>query len=240
MSHLTKIEDKIQLLLNKAAASTFPAEALAFQEHAERLMVRHGIESLTAKIHTEAKIETDGINLKGVYREIHKLSLFQMITAMPNLTGFYTTYKDANTIKINLVGTKGDIASFQALYSSLETQCQMALKVWWEANPLRGNVQRSVVKAERKTFIFGFYTQAANRMKALYEEEGKGSELVLVNSKKRLDDWMNSTFSLGAPKDSKVTLGSAGARLAGTSAANKANLHQSKGVGKASAPAISL
>lgn len=95
------------------------------------------------------------------------------------------------------------------LINSLHLQSMVALRKWWDehkdTNYLFARESQRV--RARRTFVVYFGHGAGQRIiesrRSVIEEAGSGTELVLVDRKARVDDWVSENMEVGAGRASK-------------------------------------
>lgn len=226
----------IQQLLAKAESTT-PEEAEALTEHAERLMVKYGIEQAMLD---SKKSEKDGdkivqetIDFTGAYR-LEWISLgHQVCFGLGSLRTLRSTYKN-KWARLYIIGYSSDVARAKMLIESLQAQCQVAIGAWWKTNKFEYLSAPSYdQEAARRSFAKGFGLGAGKRIRdnrlQVVEEQGSGTELVLVSRDQRVQEHFDSI----AKGRSRVRggKGSALAQGYGFQAGQNANTGE-KGVGQ--------
>lgn len=193
-------DKKIELiaqLLNKAESTT-PAEAEALTEHAERLMVKYGIEQAmidarrSSSGQASEKIVQISILFVGAYRLEHTHLGHMVAKGLGNIECLASTYKNKES-RLYLIGYKSDVEQARILISSLLIQSAVATRVWWNGHKSEFADRRSYdQEAARRSFVRGFGTGAGARIAASREqavkESGTGTELVLVSRGQRVTE----------------------------------------------------
>ncbi|WP_314427999.1 DUF2786 domain-containing protein [uncultured Microbacterium sp.] len=187
--------DLIAKLLAKAESTT-PEEAEALTEHAERLIIKYGIEQ--AQIderrgclgQTQEQIVTERMLFRGVYakdmREIG-IGVARGLGAVRPLLAEYPPIAG-----LLLVGHPSDIAQVQTLTASLQVQAMVAMRSWWlEHRPFYVGQREGEKRRARSGFLRGFAVGAMSRIeesrRVTVEESGSGTELVLASRRHRVD-----------------------------------------------------
>lgn len=187
--------DLIAKLLAKAESTT-PEEAEALTEHAERLIVKYGIEQ--AQIderrgrlgQTQEQIVTERMLFRGVYakdlREIG-IGVARGLGAVRPLLAEYPPIAG-----LLLVGHSSDVAQAQTLTASLQVQAMVAMRSWWlEHRHFYVEQREGVKRRARSGFLRGFAVGAMSRIeesrRVAVEESGTGTELVLASRRSRVD-----------------------------------------------------
>lgn len=187
--------DLITRLLAKAE-STSPEEAEALTEHAERLMIKYGIEQ--AKLDDRrARSGEDGeqivqrtVEFTGVYaRSLLDLGAV-VVVALGQLRPLQAT--SATLTRLYIVGFESDAEQAEVLVRSLHVQALVALRSWWAANRHEwADVGESEKRRVREGFLRGFGAGAAQRIHASREavvaEGGTGTEIVLADRQRLVD-----------------------------------------------------
>lgn len=202
----------IAQLLAKAEATT-PEEAEALTEHAERLMVKYGIDQA---IIDERRAKTGAVSEKiiqvqmaftGPYRGemIHLGS--SVMNGLGTLRAMQYTGGTGKVFTLYLIGFESDVAQAQVLIASLQVQSAVAVRAWWKLNktPYAGENSYTQEKA-RRSFVHGFGTGAGSRIRAnratIVQEASTGTDLVLVSRKSRVDAFVDAkTFRKGRSRN---------------------------------------
>lgn len=188
--------DLIAKLLAKAERTT-PEEAEALTEHAERLMVKYGIEQAriderrAKRGQTQEEIVQERMLFTGAYaRDMRELGI-GIAFALGTLRPLQGANPDAGVL-LYLVGFTSDVRQAQVLTKSLEVQAMVAMRAWWA--DVRGHYHwhsENQKRRARSGFIRGFGVGAASRIqesrRAIVEESAKGTELVLASRRDRVD-----------------------------------------------------
>lgn len=196
-------EDKLDLItkLLAKAESTTPEEAEALTEHAERLMVKYGIEQARLD---ERRAQAGGVReeivqermlFAGAYaRDIRELGA-GIAVALDSIQPMY----GANTagVVLYLVGFASDVKQARILTASLEVQAMIAMRDWWKRErELYWRLPEREKRRARSGFIRGFGIGASERIKesrmAIIEESAVGTELVLASRRDKVDDFVDS------------------------------------------------
>lgn len=192
-------EAKIELItkLLAKAESTTPEEAEALTEHAERLMLKYGIER--ARIDEQhgrggrghEEIVTERMLFSGSYaRDIRGLGA-SVATALGAIRPLYSSNHGGEVI-MYLVGHASDVRQAQLLIASLQVQSMVAMRSWWstERHRYRWDTESDRRRA-RSGFVRGFGAGAAERIResrrTIVEDSDAGTDLVLVSRSQRVD-----------------------------------------------------
>lgn len=187
--------DLIAKLLAKAESTT-PEEAEALTAHAERLMVKYGIEQ--ARIdeqrarhgQTREEIVQEHMSFSGSYaRDMRELGIGvgHALGTVRLLQG------DAGTLPILfLIGHDSDVRQARILTASLQVQAMVAMRLWWAD---RRDDYRWCSESDRRRarsgFIRGFGAGAASRItdsrRSVIDDVGTGTDLVLSSRRDRVD-----------------------------------------------------
>lgn len=246
---MAKTRELINQLLAKAEATPYPAEAQTFQEHAERLMIRYGIE----QAHLDAEAGKQGkpreamverpYTLRGVYRAAESRGF----TAIARAFGTVKVLESGgrNTTTLYIIGAESDVAQALQIIESLTLQAKIAMAVWWRDNRLRPYLSPSEKTVERREFQLAFYLAAAERVAAVYGEEvaeaGPGTEIVLASRQDRAEAYTRELYpELRTSKNRAIVRGTHAAAGAGAAAGMRADVHGGRRMGadrRASLPA---
>lgn len=187
--------DLIAKLLAKAERTT-PEEAEALTEHAERLMVKYGIEQ--ARIderrgragRTSEEIVTERMIFTGVYaRDMRELGA-GVAVALGTVRPLYGEHPGG--VMLYLVGYASDARQAHTLTASLQVQAMVAMRAWWSAHrEAYAECSEGDRRRARSGFVRGFGVGASTRIResrrAIIEDAGSGTELVLASRRDRVD-----------------------------------------------------
>lgn len=188
--------DLIAKLLAKAERTT-PEEAEALTEHAERLMVKYGIEQARiderrARLgQAQEEIVQERMLFTGAYaRDMRELG-GGVAHALGTLRALQAEHPGGGSI-LYLVGYTSDVRQAQVLTASLQVQTMVAMRAWWVVERQfyvwhsEGDRRRA-----RSGFVRGFGVGAAARIResrrTIIEEAGSGTDLVLASRRDRVD-----------------------------------------------------
>lgn len=224
----------ITKLLAKAESTPFPAEAQTFQEHAERLMVRYGIQQ--AAIDAEAGkagkpqelMVEDRFELGGQYRVGQARGFIAVASAFDTVKVLQATTQTKKVIY--LIGAESDVAQIRRLFSSLLLQLDTAMASWWVAYPYKPHLSAHEKTLERRQFQLGFLVTVANRLRALYQEQAvagePGNQLVLASRRERADEHAYELYpDVRNVRSQAMAYGSSTAHAAGSTAGQRATVN---------------
>jgi len=232
-------DDKLDLItkLLAKAESTTPEEAEALTEHAERLMLKYGIEQ--ARIDEQRMRDGSGheeivqerMPFTGAYaRDMREMGA-GVAVALGTLRPLYSDTADGRPVLV-LVGCASDVAQAQVLLSSLQVQAMVAMHEWWSVERHRYRYHADGDRRHaRSGFVRGFGAGAAERIRdnrrVIVKESGAGTDLVLVSRRRRVDAVVDAL----ATGKARLRRGAdAGAFVSGRSSGLQANTGE-KGVG---------
>ncbi|MGO1746904.1 MAG: DUF2786 domain-containing protein [Microbacterium gubbeenense] len=227
----TKDDKRLELIaqLLAKAESTTPEEAEALTEHAERLMIKYGIDQALINErrshtgHTGEDIVEKAIVFDGVYaRELVRLG-GAVAHALGNLRPLKARNRHGSEV-LYLVGYESDVAQGELLVRSLHVQALVAMRSWWDEH--RTLYTRGTEHDRRRArfgFLRGFSVGVAERITdnrhKVVSEAGTGTELVLVSRKQRVDEHVDGRgYRKGRAPRSTDSLGAAGGYRAGLEA----------------------
>lgn len=190
--------DLIAKLLAKAESTT-PEEAEALTEHAERLMVKYGIEQ--ARIderrgrlgQEREEIVQERIVFTGTYaRDMRELGA-SVALALDTVCPLHA--EGAGSL-LYFVGHASDVQQARTLTASLEVQAMVAMRAWWaHQRDAYAWFTENDKRRARSGFIRGFAAGAAGRIResrrAIVDEAGSGTELVLASRRERVHEAVN-------------------------------------------------
>jgi len=216
-------EKKIDLIAQMLAKaeSTTPEEAEALMEHAARLMKKYMIDQAViderrAKAgKASEKIVEEPLHFTGAYRG-EMLHLCNMVaTGLGTLRGMQSTSRN-KVFTYWLIGFESDVAQAKLLINSLQVQAAVAVRSWWKVHKEDYSWESAYNQEKaRRSFVHGFGTGAGLRIlenaQQAVQEASKGTEIVLVSRKSRVDDHMDEKTGLKAARPRKATGGGSAA-----------------------------
>lgn len=225
----------ITQLLAKAENTPFPAEALTFQEHAERLMVRYGIEQamVDAEAGKEGKPQEAMVERRmeftGQYRvgQVRGFSCIAMAFCTVSVLQATTSAKKM----LYLIGAASDVDQILRLFSSLRLQMDTAMNAWWLAYEFKDFLTTHEKTLERRQFQLGFLTAVARRIEHLYSSEvasgTPGNDLVLVHRHDRAQQHARELYpDVRRGRAQPLATGSRDAHAAGSVAGSLAAVNE--------------
>lgn len=228
--------EKVALLLAKAEGTDNPAEAEAYTAKAEELMLKHGIEE--AQIQAKkpgAKVDPiiiERIYVNGTY-EAATVTYGYAVAPAFNCKSYQSKGSQKGHY-IWLVGHTSDVEQAAILVKSMLIQSEMAMRYWWETGGReQSGTGRAEQKLARRQFMFGFGNGVRERLREIrtrvVKEATVGTELVLVDRGKKVDDWVgqNMSFSKSRGRDLKggSYLAGAAGHQAGREAVGQKSIH---------------
>lgn len=224
----------ITKLLAKAANTPFAAEAQAFQEHAERLMVRYGIEQATI----DAEAGKSGRPQEPMVEERVEFGGQYKVGQARGFTSVALAFNTVRVLQANtpskkilyLIGAESDVAQVLRLFDSLRLQLEAAMQSWWPTYPYKDFLSAQEKTLERRQFQLGFLTTVAGRIGAIYSAEvtngEPGNELVLASRRDRADQHVNHLYpQIRAARRQSMSMGSRNAHSAGSYAGTRASVN---------------
>ncbi|WP_417563632.1 DUF2786 domain-containing protein [Microbacterium sp.] len=191
-----KKADLIAQLLSKAESTT-PQEAEALTEHAERLMIKYGIERahleqrLAAHGGPPEAIVTERLDLRGAYA----LDLRDGFTAVARALGLRAAHASISASEqiLFVYGFESDVRQARTLLQSLQVQAIVAMRAWWKEHAVTYDWDTSWTRSQaRGSFVRGFGLGAADRIVRNRQHEvtvaGPGTEVVLASREQRVAD----------------------------------------------------
>lgn len=221
------VADKIAKLLALAESTDNPAEAEAFTEKAETLMLQYGVEQaqVDARKPGDKKEEIVIEHIRfdhGFYQPLGMLG--HCVAPAFNIKG-YRSEAGNKKVHIWLVGHKSDVEQAATLVRSLIIQAEAAVAWWWKAE---GNKTLSTYAQfkDKREFLYAFGSGVRERLNEVrnrvVKEAEVGTELVLLDRSKLVDDWVNQNMSFGKRGGGQTKSGSYGAAIAGHAAGREA------------------
>lgn len=208
MSVEETMAEKIGKLLAKAERTDNQHEAEAFMAHAERLMIKWGINEAMARSQGQKPKEEITKEILLFDKRYGKALIIMMHTVVEahGLRGFYS----GNNYVI--VGHKSDALRMQMLCLSLQMQATTAMWNWWKNDEETGLYSGLYTTAAQETrarrnFFYSFGVAVRNRVREIRKEETDstpGAALVLRGREEELDEFMSG---LGLNKTGQFTFG---------------------------------
>lgn len=228
------IEDRIAKLLAKAEGTDNALEAEAYMTKAEELMLQHGIER--AQLEAKGKPGTKREEIVTVRVHIpngHGYADAMLQTGFAVAPAFQVRPLKSNGYDGSrwawFIGHKSDVDQAEQLFKSLIVQAQQQAKSWWRSE---GKAQQPYASDNeaylaRREFIYAFASGVRERLaetkNRVVAEAGVGTELVLVDRRKLVDDWVSSNIEFGkARAGGRSTHGGYAAAQAGKQAGREA------------------
>jgi hypothetical protein len=223
---------KIQALLDKAAATSFPAEAEAFQQKAEELMAKYSVEQamLDQKAQQDGALAEEIItlyfNIQGTYAHGVLQALNTALNSLRTVTTFFVDHgRSSKTLAI--VGSRSDADAALAMAKSLHDQALHAMKAWAKGKREEFRYLTAMQQfKEKRTFVTYFGYGVAGRLKLRFQEAVSatvGAELVLVDRQAAVQKYAYDKYNLRTTTN-RTKSGSFGAADAGIAAGKVANL----------------
>lgn len=226
-------EKKIDLIaqLLAKAESTTPAEAEALTEHAERLMIKYGIEQavINERRATQGSASEKIITIKIVFNGAYRLEWLSLghsvVMGLGGLRALQSTYRNKEAT-LHIFGFESDVQQAEVLINSLRVQSTVAVRAWWKANSAsHTNLSSYDQEAARRSFVKGFGYGAGKRIKDgrlhIVQEAGAGTELVLVSRDAKVQAHLDGITT--SPNRSRGGKGSTEAAGQGYRAGQNAN-----------------
>jgi hypothetical protein len=169
---MTPVEERVALLLAKAESTT-PQEAEALTAHAERLMLRHGIEhsaveaARVGREHRPEGIVEKRLPFAGVYARAMVHLGNAVATAYGTVRTYRTDLRGSRDSTLVLVGHESDVRHVETLVTSLVLQGRVALDRWWRELRMSGaldDASGAERTALRRDYLVGFGEGAADRL----------------------------------------------------------------------------
>lgn len=220
----TPIEDKIAKLLAKAEGTDNAHEAEAFTAMAEKLMLAHGVERAAVEGKRPGSVQQPIVIEKVVVKDGSGYAMALIQIAFAVAPSF-----DCRALQSSMhggakqawfIGHKSDVEDAVALFNSLVTQAPKQALRWQKEN--QGWADRNEAFLARREFIFSFGSGVRERLtetrKIVVAETGAGTELVLVDRKKRVDSWLDANVGVSKKRATRRSSGGYSAAIAGHSA----------------------
>lgn len=211
-------EKKIDLIAQMLAKaeSTTPEEAEALMEHAARLMSKYMIDQAVIDERraksgkASEKIIEERLDFTGAYRG-EMLHLCSMVTSgLGTLRGLQYTGGKGKVFSYWLIGFESDVAQAKLLINSLQVQAAVAVRAWWKTHKESYSWESAYNQEKaRRSFVHGFGTGAGMRIREgrqeTVQEQSKGTEIVLVSRKARVDGYMDEKAGLKRARSRNAT-----------------------------------
>jgi hypothetical protein len=225
---------RIDALLAKAGATTFPAEAEAFLGKAQELMTRHSIDEslLRGTDRTGAEIITETVVVEPPYASARTSLLGQVARA--NGCRLVVSTGGRGSQRCSLLGRQADVDGTRLLFTALSLQATRSML----ATPVPDH---DTARRFRHAFLLGFAHRIGERLRAAvaaaqHEAEsriGQGAGLVLVRRETEVEAALRAQFPFLTTR--RATASSSAGAHHGRRAAESASLGQRglRGAGRA-------
>lgn len=238
-------EKKIDLIaqLLAKAESTTPEEAEALTEHAERLMLKYGIEQavINERRANSGKGDETIVKERIVFTGAYRLEMVNLgasvVNGLGSLRALMSTYKNKEAT-LYVIGYESDVQQALTLIKSLQVQAMIAVRAWWKLNKGEYALMPSYdQEAARRSFAKGFGNGAGvrilNNRQQVVQEAGPGTELVMVSRDARVQAHLDGLPTKAARnrhgKGSGAALGS-GYRAGQQANTGEKNVTQGRGI----------
>lgn len=196
---MKRLQRRIAALLAKAEGTNNEAEAEAFTEHAEKLMLQHGLDrAIIAARRSVGTAEPERIvhrymEFKGTYNRALMVMCHQL-TELFQVKSYFFRHRSSSTLK--LIGYESDVAQLEILLTSLQLQVASSLTKWWKKfaaesyefpyyTPTdRYNARRSFIEG----FGNGVYERVMRNRQRGIQEAGSGAELAVVDRLQKVEE----------------------------------------------------
>jgi len=199
---------KIKAMLEKAASTTNPHERDAYQQRAERLMVKWGVsDAMLASVRDEMIItEFLQIDDKPLIGWCVMLNNIATSTGQVQIFTTGPLDEELDFIILYLVGHRSDVERLKMLWESVKIQAADALQAYWDYYVLHIPPTEALLKwsadAKRAQFLASYGSSVGDRLKRDLSTEmsfHKGAEMVVASRKKAVDDWVAESIEPPAP-----------------------------------------
>lgn len=221
---LAKKKETIELLLAKAASTTFPAEAELAMEQATKLMLQFGFEraEFNGENKKSKKMTQKHFDCVGIYHLGKVLGFTAVAGAFQSVSVVQGKY--GNLVRMYIIGEEGDVDDVIRILISIDAQAEHAVKAWWKDNPYRGLASKMEGYLARRQFIESFGYGVASKVREQMTTEGQGKELVLADRVKDAVAHRDELYPQLRTIQTRRHGGGYGAGAAGREAGTKAHL----------------
>lgn len=226
-----RTETIAKLLAKAEAAGTTPEEREILNAKATELMLKYGIDEAVARAKLTGVVRTEKIEVRDFVLDVpasysyEYAALGYEIAMVFGARAIMITGRKAH---VRVVGFASDLDLVHQLYVSLARQCTMALGPWfkrWRA--IYFNATGSQRWNAKRGFITGFTNGVRDKLMTIHKQvvtdAGPGTELVLRDRKKSVDDFVDAAFDLSRTRGRTYGLGTG----AGFAAGQRADVGQS-------------
>jgi Protein of unknown function (DUF2786) len=228
--------DKIKKLLAVANDPATTEEAQqTYMDKATSLMAKWGIDQAVLSATDEAARIADEIVMvvfdvkapaaKTYSREWARIGVG--VAGAFGLMGIFAV-RGQGMYGVTMIGYASDVSRAEMLWRSLELQASWSLATWVRTeNGFKGLTPMERYKA-RRGFIVGFARRTEARLKDLHqkvvaEEGGPGTEIVLRDRRRRVEDWANLNLKTSKMRPTKHSVNGL---EAGAAAGDQAHIGQ--------------
>lgn len=215
--------DKIRGLLAKAEASTFPDEAKAFFEGAQRLMTQYSIDEAMVRDARPMSSRPIVVKVPLVVPYIRAKGMLLAVVAKANSCQVLAPWKvrgKGDTVSYSLFGFESNVGIVESMFTSLLVQMTSELIACEKDIPAGVHG-----KTWKNNFLLGFATEIQTRLqrakKEVVRETGMG--LVLVREEAKVSEFIADTIGKTTKSTSYNTYNGQ-AREAGRAAGSRASM----------------
>lgn len=190
-------------LLAKAERTDNEHERDTYNEQAERMMLRLGIERAELESVGEVKPE-EIVEVRKEWTGNYSITMVDFVAAVArgfgNLTILQSKNHNGMLRTTFIIGHKSDVEEFCRLIDSLHLQVMSALKRWQRENREERRWLTDMEKyTQHRSFISAFGSAVRRRLQAERVEEEKvatpGAALVLASKMDRVTAWKNEQYT---------------------------------------------
>jgi len=230
------IEDyrrKIAGLLAKAEGTDNEHERETYREHAERLMIKMGIDA--AELESRGEVKPEDIveetrTWQTVYAPVMGEFAFAVGTAMGHMN-FLQSRRGKDFVRTYVIGHRGDVAAYLTLLDSLHLQVWAAVREFRRDPQYRDTRQWNSIHENfvmDRSFVRSYGHAVAAKLRDMRcEEEAQastGAALVLVGKAERVQAWQDERYPKVGRNRSRAQQSSSLGRSAGHRAGQRASL----------------
>jgi hypothetical protein len=192
---------KIKALLAKAKSTTNEHERDSYQAQATRLMAKWGVDDAMLAAEEDQLIITEQFRMEHQPLDGWCVLLDNVARGLGTVRVLASGMLTGDFVILYLVGHRSDVDRLKILWDYLHPQASVALQAYWDHYvrfmPPTEAIIDWLAHTKRAQFLASYGNSVGNRLQQEKEDATKsvsGSDLVLVDRKKQVDDFVDENI----------------------------------------------